>query len=205
MDHSAQARALGRRKNDPEGLRGRILDAAFELFQIKGYNGTSIQDIAASAGVTGGALHHHFASKKSLGLAVISLRVAPAVRETWIEPVLSAPNARDGIVEVFQRLADELDGQGFVRGCPVNNLTLELAFADEEFRAQLRPLFDDWRAAVARKFSEQGTPDPDGLALVIVAGYSGAMTIAKLEQRGEPLRGFSERLSRSLKEFGQFG
>ena len=53
--------------------------------------------------------------------------------------------------------------------------------------------------------SLQGTPDPDGLALVIVAGYSGAMTIAKLEQRGEPLRAFSERLSRSLKEFGQFG
>jgi AcrR family transcriptional regulator len=39
-----------RRRNDPEGLRGRVLDAAFDLFQARGYNGTSMQDIWAAAG-----------------------------------------------------------------------------------------------------------------------------------------------------------
>src|SRR5258708_21371241 len=79
------------RKNDPESMRAKILDAAAELFQAKGYNDTSMQDITATASVTSGALHHHYASKKSLGLAVVEHRIAAALRAAWIEPMLAAP------------------------------------------------------------------------------------------------------------------
>lgn len=177
-----------RRKNDPAAMRARILEAAFDLFQGQGYNATSVQEIAAAACVTGGALHHHFASKKSLGLAVIGERVAAAVDEVWLEPVRSAETAREGILGVFETLAGDLDKQGAVRGCPVNNLTLELAFADPEFRAQLLALFDRWRTTIADKLRADGTPEPEGIAVTVVAAYSGAMAIAKVEQRGEPLR-----------------
>src|SRR5438045_1222396 len=104
MNPMSQAKApIARRKNDPAGVRGRILDAAFELFQRRGYNATSVHEIAAEARVTGGALHHHFPSKKSLGLVVIDERVAEAVEATWLEPVRSAANARDGILNIFER------------------------------------------------------------------------------------------------------
>src|SRR6478752_3375913 len=148
---SAPARERPRRKNDPAGMRSRILGAAYELFQLRGYNATSVQDVAAAAGVTGGALHHHFPTKQALGLAAIRETVAAAVEDTWLEPVRSASTARAGILKVFATLADELDAQGAVRGCPVNNLTLELAFADADFRAELRRLFERWRAAIAAK------------------------------------------------------
>ena len=175
-----------RRKNDPLGLRARILDAAFGLFQSKGYNATSVQDIATVAAVTGGALHHHFPTKKAIGLAVIADRVATALEEVWLEPVRSARTAREGILQVFERLARELDDQGSVRGCPVNNLTLELAFADPDFRAELRRLFDLWRATIAGKYTDPARGE--ALAAIVVAAYSGAMAMAKVEQRGEPLR-----------------
>src|SRR4030095_16110411 len=131
-----------RRKNDPAAMRTRILDAAFSLFQSQGYSATSVHEIAAAAGVTGGALHHHFATKKAIGLAVINDRVGAALEETWLEPLRSAANVRDGILEVLDSLARDLDAQGSVRGCPVNNLSLELAYADPEFRAELKRLFD---------------------------------------------------------------
>jgi AcrR family transcriptional regulator len=177
-----------RRKNDPAGTRARILEAAFDLFQVQGYNATSVQEIAAAAGVTGGALHHHFSSKKALGLAVIGERVAAAVDEVWLEPVRNAATAREGILRVFETLAGDLDNQGSVRGCPVNNLTLELAFADPEFRAELLALFDRWRTTISDKLKADGKPEPEGIAVTVVAAYSGAMAIAKVEQRGEPLR-----------------
>jgi AcrR family transcriptional regulator len=188
------AAARGRR-NDPAGLRRRILDAAFELFQARGYNATSVHEIAASAGVTGGALHHHFASKKSLGLAVIEERVSAALDTTWLRPVREAEDAARAILDVFGTLADELDGQGSVHGCPVNNLTVELAFADADYRDALRRLFDSWRETIAARI---GGPDGEARAAAVISAYSGAMAIAKVEQRGEPLRVCAREISRLL-------
>ena len=193
MDGAMQTGAA-KRKNDPAGLRARVLDAAFGLFQSHGYNATSVQEIAAAARVTSGALHHHFATKKAIGLAVIRERVASAVEETWLEPVRTAESARAGIMHIFAQLARELEQNGVVRGCPVNNLTLELAFADPDFRSELRDLFDLWRETLAAKIGG----DADRLATMVIASYSGAMAIAKVEQRGEPLRVCAKELERLL-------
>ena len=77
----------------------------------------------------------------------------------------------------------------------MNNLTLELAFADPDFRAELRRLFDLWRATIAGKYTDRARGE--ALAAIVVAAYSGAMAMAKVEQRGEPLRIVREGASRS--------
>lgn len=50
---------------DP-GARERILSAAFVLFQESGYEGTSVNRIARSAGMTPAAIYWHFPSKQDL-------------------------------------------------------------------------------------------------------------------------------------------
>ena len=185
-----------KRKNDPAGVRGRILDAAFNLFQAQGYNATSVHEIAAAASVTGGALHHHFPTKKAIGLAVIGERVGQALEEVWLKPVRSADDARKGILGVFETLAQELDAQGSVRGCPVNNLTLELALADSDYRTELKGLFELWRSTIADRLASR--KNGEALAALVVAAYSGAMALAKVEQRGEPLRLCSAELEKLL-------
>jgi AcrR family transcriptional regulator len=194
-EQSAPARPEPRRKNDPAGVRARILDSAFQLFQSQGFNATSVHEITAAARVTGGALHHHFPTKQALGEAVIGESVAAAVEDAWLEPVRSAADARTAILGVFEALARELDLQGSVRGCPVNNLTLELAHANPAFRDQLKRQFDRWRRTIADRL---GGPDAEARATMVVAAYSGAMAIAKVEQRGEPLRVCAKELARLL-------
>jgi AcrR family transcriptional regulator len=186
------------RSNDPEGTRRKVLDAAAESFQTKGYHATSIGDLVQVAGITGGALHHHFATKKAIGLAVISERVSEAVEETWIRPILEAATARQGVRSVFMAVAGELDRQGFVRGCPLNNLAHELSLADPDFRAAIAVLFGRWRNALADKVREdqqsgleEGT-DPARFAVMAVASYSGAMAMAKADQDPAVLRLCSE-------------
>jgi AcrR family transcriptional regulator len=51
--------------------RERILAAALDAFGNGGYGATSMGDVAGRAGVTRAVLYDHFASKKSLFLAVI--------------------------------------------------------------------------------------------------------------------------------------
>jgi AcrR family transcriptional regulator len=48
------------------GTRERILDVALELFNEKGYDGTSLREIAERLGVTKAALYYHFERKEDI-------------------------------------------------------------------------------------------------------------------------------------------
>ena len=68
-------RRIGRpRKNDQlngKSTRDRILDAAEELFALRGFDATSVDAIAARADLTVGALYRHFSAKGELLLDVM--------------------------------------------------------------------------------------------------------------------------------------
>ncbi|MDT9685449.1 ScbR family autoregulator-binding transcription factor [Streptomyces sp. TRM76323] len=51
--------------------RRALLETAAQLFDERGYAGTSISDISALSGRTSGAIYFHYASKEKLALAVI--------------------------------------------------------------------------------------------------------------------------------------
>lgn len=58
---------MARRKaEDAAQTRATILTKAKELFAEQGYSGTSAREISAAAGVTVGAMFHHFDSKQAL-------------------------------------------------------------------------------------------------------------------------------------------
>lgn len=59
------------RQDRAERTRNAILDAAAEMFDRRGFNGASLSEILATAGVTKGALYFHFASKEELAQALI--------------------------------------------------------------------------------------------------------------------------------------
>jgi AcrR family transcriptional regulator len=192
------------RRNDPEGLRNKVLDAAFDLFQANGYCATSVQDVLNAAGVSGGALHHHFPTKRSLALAVFEERVAPAVRETWIDPVRSAASFGGGVRSVFDDITAGLERRGSVRGCPLNNLAMELTVVDHAFRKAATSIFQEWQDALAerirdtrggRRLSKDARTD---IAAFVVACYSGAMALAKTQQSAEPLKSAAAILLRWL-------
>jgi len=194
------------RTNDPRGLRARVLDAAASAFQARGYSGSSMHDIVAAAGVTGGALHHHFPTKRDLARAVISERVAREIGSTWIAAVEAAPDAAQGIVSVFEGVADALDSRGAVSGCPLGNLAPELSLADEILREAIEAEYRAWRSALAaclkRDFEAGRAPfvhdDPEGLADMVVAMFTGAMSLAKAEQDPRPLRACARALRRMM-------
>ena len=54
-----------------EITRRKIIDAAVELFNDVGYSNAGLGDIVEHAGMTKGALYHHFSSKEALAVAII--------------------------------------------------------------------------------------------------------------------------------------
>jgi AcrR family transcriptional regulator len=60
------------RQTRSEVTRRKIIDAAVELFNDVGYTSTGLGDIVERAGMTKGALYHHFSSKEALAVAIIN-------------------------------------------------------------------------------------------------------------------------------------
>ena len=73
-----------RREQYSEATRVALIDAATDLFVERGFSGTALADVAASAQVTRGAVYHHFTDKRALFEAVLErfeLQAVARVRE----------------------------------------------------------------------------------------------------------------------------
>lgn len=68
---SEQRGVPGKRAAQGRATRGQLIEVATNLFAEHGYEGTSIEAVLAAAGVSRGALYHHFAGKEALFRAVL--------------------------------------------------------------------------------------------------------------------------------------
>ncbi|PZE11955.1 TetR/AcrR family transcriptional regulator [Pseudomonas sp. 57B-090624] len=51
---------------DPESARGKLLQTAAHLFRSKGYERTTVRDLAGAVGIQSGSIFHHFKSKDEI-------------------------------------------------------------------------------------------------------------------------------------------
>jgi AcrR family transcriptional regulator len=129
--------------------RQRLLDAAITLMHERGLAGTSTNDIAEAAGVSRGALTHHFESREELIAAAIEDMLDRVIGEleTYATRVAEGETASDDLIE-------------FLYGVMSNRLfyvTLEYlpeARHNAMFRARLVPVVSRWHAALDEIWSE---------------------------------------------------
>lgn len=67
-----------------------LLSAAVEVFIVRGYDGTSMEDLAKAAGITKSSIYHHVAGKEEL------LRLSVTRALDGLFAVLGEPGAREG-------------------------------------------------------------------------------------------------------------
>jgi AcrR family transcriptional regulator len=78
--------------------KGALLGAARELFAEKGFAATGREEIAERAGVTRGALYHHFASKTELAGAVVE-----QLERELVDLVVAAALQGSGVLDQLHR------------------------------------------------------------------------------------------------------
>ena len=185
---------LAERRRDPEYTRNALLDAAFNEMHLNGFRAASLDKIFAEAGITRGALYHHFAGKLELGYAVVDERILPAARERFIKPFLNSKDIFSAFSNICACVGGELKhDEALLRGCPMINLAQEMSGIDDGFRLRLAAIHEEWRDAIAvciRRSQAEGTVrrdiEPKEVATFVVAAFQGAIGFTKNARDREP-------------------
>jgi TetR/AcrR family transcriptional regulator len=85
-----------------ESVRERLLMAAVNLFDQKGFPSTTVREIVDAAGVTKPVLYYYFGSKEGIFLAIMQEALKVFLAE--LEKPYEAASVRDRIVEFMQRV-----------------------------------------------------------------------------------------------------
>lgn len=140
--------------DSPPDTRQRVLEATVEMLADRGYRGATTRLVASRAGVSQGALQHHFRSRADLCVSAMSLLVNRLSREF----LLAVPDIADP-VERFEAIVDRLmavySGPTFIAGLELRlaartdeNLRLRLGDLDREvegiFEAGAREMLPEW-------------------------------------------------------------
>ena len=173
-----------------ERTRARIIDAAARLIYERGVAGTTLEDIRASAEVSGSQLQHYFADKDELVQAVIGHQ-ADTIVGNQRRSALGVGGGLQAWRDMVIATARDASGRG---GCPLGSLGGQVAESDPQARALIAAGFEQWSAAISdglRALHAAGhlraDLDPDDLAITLLAAMQGGLLLAQVQRNTRPL------------------
>lgn len=125
---------------DPEATRKHLLEVTANEMLLNGYKAASLSDILDKAGVSKGALYHHFANKQELGYAVFEEVYIDRFLTTWEIP-MSQDDPVQALSDWFRSFAQGVKKDELELGCPVCNIATEMSSVDEGFRHKAMAMY----------------------------------------------------------------
>lgn len=182
--------------------RERIVAEAANLFNQRGFEGSSMSDVMAATGLEKGGIYRHFSSKEELAAEAFDY-AWKSTFETRMQHLERFPNS----IEKLKRfIANFINNRSAVPGgCPLLNTAIEADDGNpllrERARAAWRHLRDALAGIVAAGLKRREIrPDVDTkeVAALIISSLEGALMIARLEGNKEALLTAQSHLGRYL-------
>ena len=171
-----------------------VLEAAMNCFWARGFEQTSVRDLAEQMGITGASLYNAFGDKRSLYRQAFVRYLEQTVhdRVARLEKLPPALAIRTFFDEIIERSVDDEQH----RGCMLVNAALELAPYDPEFRQLvseemmfIEAFFRRCAAAGQQGGSVDGTRAPDEVGKLLLSVLLGIRVLARTDPRREVLEG----------------
>ncbi|PJZ64314.1 TetR/AcrR family transcriptional regulator [Leptospira wolffii] len=166
---------LGWKKMPEEVRRKSILKAAMHCFFSKGFERTSVQDIADAAGLTKGGIYFHFESKEEIRDTLIR-NFLVWERFGFEDPEVKALSPHMRLVEYLERLAKRLAIEGNCSPRLFAEATASGGAIEREILAfydSLERLFAQTIAEAQKNGNIKGTLSPELLARTLLALFDG--------------------------------
>jgi AcrR family transcriptional regulator len=161
---------MGRREPKPRDTKERIMEAALAEFGARGFAEASIDDVAARAGVTKGAVYYYFTDKADLARDLQKLladRLAAEAMEAIDPAADTLSNLIGGFDAWLRALTVHDEARFFLRDCWAIT-----EVAESRLDEWVEPIRSMLAEGIAR--GELVPMDPDALARVLLGAWSEA-------------------------------
>ncbi|MEW6184128.1 MAG: TetR family transcriptional regulator [Thermodesulfobacteriota bacterium] len=164
--------------------RQQVVKTALQLFSVKGYFNTSINDILESTRLTKGGLYGHFRSKEDIWYAVYeeAVRIWRGIVFKGVRKTVDPLKRIEKTVE--NALRDYLGGNVFEGGCFFVNMLVELSGQSASMSKQVlegfvgfSKLLNTWLEEADRKGLVKKGLDFKEIADFLVIAINGAVTL----------------------------
>jgi len=119
---------MGRVKEFDEEV---VLDKAVKLFAVKGYNGTSAQDLVDVLGISRSSLYDTYGDKRALFVKAVN-RYREQVADQMIKFIEESDDVEVSIRHILQNVLKESMQDKMGKGCFMVNTCIEMAPHDTE-------------------------------------------------------------------------
>lgn len=189
-----------------EATRHAILQKAQELIYARGYGATSVDDILKSIPITKGSFYHHFTSKDEMGLALVAEQLQPGMHAMFTDMLQDTVQPVKTITGMMRALLFNVPELQSKYGCPIGNLTDELAANHPEFKVMLAKMMATSITLLSRyldKAIASGVLRHDievkSVSQYIVSGYWGTRTLGKLGRTRAVYNAYLQQLEQYMK------
>jgi TetR/AcrR family transcriptional repressor of nem operon len=189
-----------------------IIRKGAELIHAQGFNATGIQQILQAVGIPKGSFYFYFKSKEDFGLEIIDYFNATisGIFTRYLSDKKLPPLRR--LEKLFEYYEAAFQKNGAALGCPIGNLSLELADTNERLRVHLGIVIETLIAQVEMCLQEAqcdkslpASLNTADTARFIFHGFEGAVLHMKVVKSIEPFRAFRGYLSGYLKNIKSAG
>jgi TetR/AcrR family transcriptional repressor of nem operon len=177
--------------------REKILSAGASIVLHKGFNHTGIQEILKASGVPKGSFYFYFNSKEDFGLELIDFyqKLISSGVEKYGRNKPDDPVSK--LRQMFEWSFKVLEQNNYKGGCPIGNLSLEMADINENFRIKLSESISMIKNRI-RELIEQakqqnlldGSLDAQMLSDFIFSSWEGTLLLMKVSKSTAPQESF---------------
>jgi TetR/AcrR family transcriptional regulator, transcriptional repressor for nem operon len=181
-----------------EQTRLRIIELAAPVFNRRGYEGASMQEIMAATGLEKGGLYRHFSSKEELAAEAFRYAISRTEKSRTdnLSHIAGAIPRLRAFVERFVKTPSAIPG-----GCPLLNTAIDSDDGNSTLRKLARQGLAEWKerlADIVRDGKRNGeirkSVKSRYVANTIIATLEGALMISRLEGDRQALEDAAESL-----------
>ena len=182
--------------------REEIIRKGAELIHAQGFKATGLQQILQTAGIPKGSFYFYFKSKEDFGLEIIDYfsAIINGIFTRYLSDKKIVPLKRlEKLFDFFEAAFQKNDS---ALGCPIGNLSLELADTNERLRVHLAGVIEMLIAQIElclqeakRDKSLPASLNTANAARFIFHGFEGSVLHMKVVKSIEPFRAFRSYLT----------
>lgn len=168
-----------------ERTRQLIIEKSAHLFNLKGYAGTSIQDVMAATGLTKGGIYGHFESKEEIAVAAFEFASQHIIR-LLSDKIAGHTSATAKLKALMAFYKTYLFTPPISGGCPILNTSVEADDTNPQLRAAVVKVLNKMHKAVSNIVKQgieqqefKGTAEAGQFAVLFVSMIEGGIMVSK--------------------------